>query len=114
MVRLLQFNFRYILSDGDWIKVVVNNENGQTYWIRKNTKTKLFTWEEYLKDMFSVARLDNKGQKIRVSPTDDAVELSYEGTDCFQVQSLKEDWMEIFTPDFCNQCGLVKMKALHS
>ena len=52
-----QFNFRCKSTNGDWLELIVNNDNGQTYWIKKNKMTKFLTWEQYLKDMFGVSRL---------------------------------------------------------
>jgi hypothetical protein len=99
-----QFNFRCISTKGDWLEVIVNNDNGRTYWIKKNNTTKFLTWEEYLKDMYSVSRLD-KNQKLRNSPADSAKEIEYKGTDCFQVRTLRGDWIEIFTGDYCDEYG---------
>jgi hypothetical protein len=81
----------------------VNNNSGQTYWIKKNKTTIFLTWEEYLKQMFAVDRLADHKQKIRKQPSDTADEIKYEGRDCFQVKSLKGDWIEIFTTDYCDQ-----------
>jgi hypothetical protein len=100
-----QFNFRCKSTTGEWLELIVNNENGQTYWIKKNKTTKFLTWEEYLQGMFGVRRLDNEKQKIRNSPTDSAQEMKYNGTDCFQVKTLKADWIEIFTGDHCDEYG---------
>lgn len=100
-----QFNFRCKSTKGDWFEVIVNNDNGLTYWIKKNQTTKLLTWESYLKDMFGVSRLDNKNQKIRKLPSDSAPEIKYDGTDCFQVKTLQGDWIEIFTGDDCDEYG---------
>ena len=100
-----EFNFRCKSINGDWLELIVNNDDGQTYWIKKKMTTKFLTWEQYLKDMFAVSRLDNKNQKIRNSPADNAQEVNYNGTDCFQVKTLKGDWIEIFTGDHCDEYG---------
>ena len=98
-----QFNFRCISTRGEWLELMVNNETGQTYWIKKDTSIKFLTWEEYLKEMFAVDRLPGQNQKIRKQPTDRADEIRYEGRDCFQVKSLKGNWIEIFTTPFCDE-----------
>lgn len=97
-----QFVFRCMSVQGNWLKVVVNNENGETLWIKKNNLTTLRNWENYLKGMFGVARLPDHKQKIRSSPTDSSEEITYQGQDCFQVKSMKGDWIEIFTADYCD------------
>jgi hypothetical protein len=61
------------------------------------------TWEEYLKGMFSVDRLMEYKQKIRKGPSDTAEEIKYEGRDCFKVMSLSDDWIEIFSTDYCDE-----------
>jgi hypothetical protein len=98
-----QFNFRCKSTNGDWLELIVNNDNGQTYWIKKNTTIKFLTWEEYLKDMFGVDRLEDYKQKIRKEPSDTAEEIKYEGRDCFEVKSLRGDWIEIFSTDHCDE-----------
>lgn len=53
--------------------------------------------------MFGVGRLADHKQIIRKQPSDTADEIKYEGRDCFQVKSLKGDWIEIFTTDHCDE-----------
>jgi hypothetical protein len=98
-----QFSFRCKSTNDEWLELIVNNNSGQTYWIKKNKTTIFLTWEEYLKQMFAVNRLADHKQKIRKQPSDTADEIKYEGRDCFQVISLKGDWIEIFTTDYCDQ-----------
>ena len=97
-----QFNFRCKSTNGEWLELIVNNDNGQTYWIKKNKTTIFLTWEEYLKQMFAVERLADYKQKIREQPSDMADYIRYEGRDCFKVKSLKGDWIEISTTDNCD------------
>lgn len=100
-----QFNFRCKTHANGWLEVIVNNETGKTLWIKETKKTKFLTWENYLKDMFGVSRLENEKQKIRNSPSDNEQEIKYQGADCFQVKTLKGDWIEIFTGDHCDEYG---------
>jgi hypothetical protein len=94
-----QFNFRCKSINGEWLELIVNNDNGLTYWIKRNKATKFLTWEEYLSGMFGVDRLADNKQKIRKQPSDTAEEMKYEGRDCFKVKSLRGDWIEIFSTD---------------
>jgi len=98
-----EFNFRCKSKNGEWLELIVNNDSGLTYWIKENKTTIYLTWEEYLKQMFSVDRLPDSEQKIRKQPSDKADEIKYEGRDCFQVKSLKGDWIEISTTDYCDE-----------
>ena len=94
------FVFRCVNIKDDWFEVIVNNEDGSKYWINRNNITEYKTWETYLKEMFSIARLSNKTQNIRRLPNDNSEIDEYKGRDCFQVKSTRGDWIEIFTPDY--------------
>jgi hypothetical protein len=100
-----QFAFRCKTKTSEWLEVVVNEGTGQTLWIKQTKEIKFLTWENYLKDMFGVTRLENEKQKIRTSRSDNGQEIKYEGTDCFRVKTLKGEWIEIFTPDHCDAYG---------
>jgi len=53
--------------------------------------------------MFGVARLPSSTQKIRTEPDEKSQEIEYQGTDCFVVKSMKGDWIEITTPNYCDE-----------
>ncbi len=95
-------NFRVLADSGRWFKVIVNNENGLAFWIKKTAKTRFKSWETYLKGMFSIARIPDYPQKIRTKPDEQSPEIAYTGTDCFIVKSVQGDWVEIATPDYCD------------
>jgi hypothetical protein len=94
------FVFRCKMQASGWYAVIANNQTGKVYWLKKSKWTKFLSWEKFLKEMFSVERLLK--QKIRSLPNEDAKEIKYSGEDCFQVRSMKGDWIEIFTTDFCD------------
>lgn len=98
-----QFVFRCLTIEDYWLKVMVNNETGESLWLKKNELTTFSDWEGYLKGMFGVARLPNQQQKIKSLPTEHSEEIIYQGQDCFQVKSMKGDWIEIFTADYCDE-----------
>jgi len=93
--------FRCKSEKNGWFQLIVNNDNGKTYWLKKTELTNLSTWETYLKEMFGVARLADRTQVIRKSPSDTSEEIKYTGEDCFQVKSMQGDWIEIFSPTYC-------------
>jgi hypothetical protein len=97
-----QFNFRVKTIKDGWYEVVVNNENGHTFWIRNDRSTKFRSWEDYLRDMPTISRDPYNKQRIKNRPDEKAEELNYEGQDCFQVKSLRGNWIEIFTPPTCD------------
>jgi hypothetical protein len=97
------FVFRCLTVKDNWLKVIVNNESGESLWLKKSDLTTFKEWEIYLKEMFGVARLPDEQQKIRDLPTDNSDEIKYQGQDCFQVKSMKGDWIEIFTAVYCDE-----------
>lgn len=106
------FIFRCKTQTNDWFEVFVNNENDKSLWLKKSELTKFLSWETYLQKMFGVARLSNQSQKIRKQPNDNSEEIKYSGHDCFQVKSMNEDWIEIFTADYCdNNDSKTKIKS---
>ena len=98
-----KFVFRCVKIDDNWLKIIVNNETKETLWLEKSDLTTFIDWENYLKNMFGVARLFDQKQKIRSLPTDDSEEIIYQGNDCFQVKAMKGDWIEIFTAEYCDE-----------
>ena len=97
------FNFRCKTKTKEWLEVVTNNETGKTQWIKNTRFTKFFGWETYLKNMFGVGRIAGSRQPIRKSPANASPVIKYSGGDCFQVRQMKGDWIEIFTPDYCDE-----------
>lgn len=96
------FTFRCLTKTDKWLEIISNNETKTTYWLKRTDSTKFNTWEDYLKEMFGVERLSNYPQKIMTEPTENSEEIEYQGTDCFVVKSMKGDWIEIATPDYCD------------
>ncbi|MDO1447952.1 hypothetical protein Q0590_16895 [Rhodocytophaga aerolata] len=97
------FIFRCVVNKEGWFQVITNQENGERYWLKNSKMTTFNTWENYLKGMFGVKRLPTNHQKIRSSPTDNSAEIKYQGEDCFGVKSMKGDWIEIYTADYCDE-----------
>jgi hypothetical protein len=95
------FDFRCRSQTSGYYQVIVNNETGQTFWLSKTNVTKFVTWETYLQGMFGIERLSDQKQKIRKTPNDSSCEIKYSGQDCFNVKSMKGDWIEIRTADYC-------------
>jgi hypothetical protein len=97
------FFFRCKQNKGDWFEVIANNETRVSFWLKRNEWTTFVSWDSYLKNTFMISRLSSQPQKIRLLPSDNAREIEYSGKDCFQVKSVKGDWIEIFTPAYCEQ-----------
>lgn len=97
------FVFRCEEKENDSFKIIVDNESGKSLWIRKSKSTLFRNWEKFLQDMFSVQR-KSKTDKIYKLPNKNSGTIRYSGEDCFQVRSMKGDWIEIFT----SECDDVK------
>jgi len=104
------FIFRCLKEDNGYYNVIVNNQTGKSYWIKKSAATVFSTYENYLKEMFGVGRLT--AMPIKESPTEASATIKYSGTDCFRVRQMKGDWIEIFTADYCDEdSGKPKIKS---
>jgi hypothetical protein len=96
------FIFRCKSETNNWYELIVNNESGQTLWLKKSALINFYNWETFLKGMFGVSRFPDQKQIIRTLPNDKSEEINYTGKACFQVKSMKGDWVEIFTADYCD------------
>jgi hypothetical protein len=95
-----QFNFRVKSNNENCYEVYVSDN--RTMWIENKEFTQFLTWEEYLISMFMVSRTNPNEQKILENPELKAKEIPYSGDDCFNVRKMSGNWIEIFTPDYCN------------
>lgn len=102
------FVFRCVSKTDKWIQVVTNNETGEKYWLRSNHILKFQTWSTFLKNVVGVSRLQHIKQKIRKFPSIKSKEIKFEGDDCFQVKTVQNEWIEIFTPDYCDDTIEIK------
>jgi len=94
--------FRCKSRTSSGFEVIVNNDTGKTYWIKQSRSTRFMSWGKYLRDMFAIERDKNFGQKIYSAPRTSSNEINYQGKDCFTVKSMRGDWIEITTPDYCH------------
>lgn len=97
-----QFVFRCTSVSDNWLQVIINNETGEQLWIKRSESIEFETWESFLKGMFMITRLETNSQAIRVLPSGNAEEIIYTSNDCFQVKSMKGDWIEIFNSENCD------------
>jgi hypothetical protein len=92
----------------DAFEVIINNETGETLWLKKSKWTTFKTWENYLKGMFMIKRVPTSiSNDIRRKPEDNAEENIFTGEECFQVKSMKGNWIEIFTGESCEEDGSI-------
>jgi hypothetical protein len=103
--------FRLKASNDKFAQVIVNNATGKSYWIKTNKSMTSLTWQAFLQDKFGVSRINASKQKIKKLPSANSADLNYKGKDCFQVKSMKGDWIEIFTADYCDTDNKTKIKS---
>jgi len=96
------FVFRCRSKRAGWFEVIVNNDSGQTYWVRESKFLEFQTWNQFLKGMFSIARSSSYPQKILRRPESRSLEIKYRGRDCFDVKSMRGDWVEIRAAAQCD------------
>ena len=101
------FIFRCKSQTKDAFEVVVNNKTGETLWLKKSKSTIFKTWENYLKGMFMIKRLPSDHNDIRFNSSENAPENIFTGEECFQVRSMKGDWIEISTGESCEEDGSI-------
>jgi hypothetical protein len=95
------FVFRCRARQAGWLQVIVNNNTGKSYWVKASPVLQFQTWETFLKGMFSVARSKEFPQKILVSPAAGSREVRYRRRDCFDVMSMRGDWIQVTQAGHC-------------
>ena len=90
-------SFRCIENKDGWMKIIVNNITGSTYWV-KESKVNIFSdWLSYLqKEHCIIKRKTNT--PILENPEENAKVIEYNGKDCFGIKSMKDEWIEITIP----------------
>lgn len=104
-----QFIFRCKTQTKHCYEVYVSDS--KTMWIRKELFTDFLTWEEYLKGMFRVERIDSDNQNIYSRPFTNSLIIKSE-KDCFQVKSMSGYWIEVFTVDYCDEEDNINKKII--
>ncbi len=51
-----RFVFRCKIRENGWLEVIINNGDGQTFWIKESQNIMFLGWEDYFKGMFAVHR----------------------------------------------------------
>jgi hypothetical protein len=97
------FNFRCTARRPGWFQVIVNNETGKTYWVRASRTLTFETWEAFLADMFSIARLDKFPQPLRSRPSTTSREVRFRGRDCFDLIAMRGDWIHVKQAGHCEE-----------
>lgn len=96
-----QIIFRCKSEERFWIEIIVNNETGESFWLKKTKAIDLNTWDGFLKGAFMISR-NEFPQEIRTQPSNEAKEVQFDGEECFQVKTVKGDWIQIFTAPHCD------------
>jgi hypothetical protein len=95
------FVFRCVSKRPGWLQVVVNNKTGKSYWIKSSPYLKFSTWEEFLKQMFSITRSRKFPQTVHAQPSPSTREVNYRVKDCFEVVEMRGDWIKVKQAGHC-------------
>jgi len=96
----LSFRCTYVRED--WLKVLINSDNADKYWIKRNDDQEYKDWAKLFTEARGVSRLATSKQKIRKGPSDNANSIDYAGTECFKVISVEGDWLQITSSGTCH------------
>lgn len=102
------FFFRCIHQTENFYKVVVNNQTGMTYWIKKADFLSFQDWEQLLIGVLTISR--NNDQSIKAKPDSDSQTIDFEADDCFHVIKMQGDWIEITTNGTCTEFEMTSGK----
>jgi hypothetical protein len=76
----------------DWLHVELNKETGYSAWLpRKNVTLKL--WPEFLLSVFSIEKLDNERNPLRVKPLKHASKIMIEKYEILTPVIIKANWL---------------------
>jgi len=89
--------FRCISKKDGWIEVMVNNNTGQTFWIKSSDITLFSDWLTFLQKGKCISRGKTEVQ-ILEKPEENAKQIEFNGKDCFGIKSMKDEWIEITIP----------------
>ncbi|WP_405207191.1 hypothetical protein [Aquimarina sp. LLG6339-5] len=93
-----QFRFRCKTKKLDSFEIYVSES--QTMWIKNQKFCEFNSWEDYLKNMFSIERIDQNTQKIYSRPFTKS-EVLESKSDCFKLKQMRDEWIEIETASHC-------------
>ncbi len=91
------FAFRCKSKVDGWFEVVVNNNTGLTYWLKETEVNKYMDWLSYFKRLNCIKNLINN--PILENPSEEAIVIKTDSKDCFKINSMKEDWLEVIIPE---------------
>ncbi|MCB9185907.1 MAG: hypothetical protein H6601_04095 [Flavobacteriales bacterium] len=79
----------------NWMEVIVNKTNGQTFWVYK-PDVGFSYWPEFLLNVHSVELLNPTDFPPRIKPMDNAVpDQSVDHNGIFYPVSVKDDWLQV-------------------
>lgn len=93
--------FRSVKQSNSWLEVITNQTNGEKHWLKRSPTITFQPWEDFLLHALIISRRPEYQQEIRLLPNDQSEKGFYYGDDCFEVLSVKGDWMEISTAEYC-------------
>jgi hypothetical protein len=105
------FNLRVIDKNGKWLNVVVNNQTGETMWIKTVTGLNFVTWEKFLLNTTAISGNQNFVIEVKTKPNDESKTLRKLGQkECLESIEIKGDWMRVKTNEIldCDDSGKIQ------
>lgn len=87
-------------QDG-WLEVVVDQKSRKMLFVQENQVVRFVDWLSKMQRAFAVERL-NRENPLRSAPNEAADEVEVTGRDCFKVNEMTEDWIQVIQQDICN------------
>ena len=95
--------FRCKTKTERWLEIIVNDETGETLWVKYDHSFKYEGWLEFLREAFTIGRNEPTTNPIYTKPDINSAMINDSGRqDFFKVKSIKGDWMEIYDPEWAN------------
>jgi hypothetical protein len=89
--------FRCVENKDGWMRVIVNNNSGLTYWLKESEVNKFTDWLSFLQKKHCIIKR-KINMPILENPEENAKIIEYNGKDCFSIKSMKDEWIEITIP----------------
>lgn len=87
------FFFRCTKKVKDYYEIIVDQGTGKRLWVKKSEKVVLKSWEEFLKSVLSVERMEK--QAIKSAPEENSSVVEDNEAVFFEVVEMKGNWIKV-------------------
>ena len=79
----------------NWLEVVVDDQTDETLWLQEGKIVRFKDWLQDMKEAFAIGRIKSTVNPLRAKPNATAKEVTFNGRDCFEVEDMKGDWIQV-------------------